>query len=243
MREYYLNILSTGSGHKLLYKVFRQMTNGSRDRTSLIELVQTFSVFFDSKIRTISTNLDSISKQGEGCVCTALESESGDCGVKFCKFQPATESTVRKLICGSSTKTCSLDPVFTQLMKQHTNVLTPPLTKIINASLAASTAPASMKKALATQVLKKTGLNKEELKNYRLVSTLSLVSKLHVRKGSGHPTLPLSSCPQDAGSDTVSVSRLQQCGDCTALHPQRHSGRTRHSTRSLPHSTRVDCGI
>ena len=47
-----------------------------------------------------------------------------------------------------------------------TDALTPHLTKIINASLAADTVPAFMKKALVTPVLKKTGLNKEELKNY-----------------------------------------------------------------------------
>ena len=53
--EYYLNTLSTYSDHKLLCDLFRQMTAGSRDRTSpshtsLIELMQKFSVFFDFKI-------------------------------------------------------------------------------------------------------------------------------------------------------------------------------------------------
>ena len=75
-------------------------------------------------------------------------------------------------------KTCSSDPVPTQLIKLHTDAVTPHLTEIINESLAASTVPASMKKALVTPVLKKTGLNKEELQKYRPVSHLSLISKL-----------------------------------------------------------------
>ena len=32
-REYYLNILSTNSDHKVLYNIFRQMTSGNRDQT------------------------------------------------------------------------------------------------------------------------------------------------------------------------------------------------------------------
>ena len=70
-----------------------------------------------------------------------------------------------------------MDPVPIQLIKQRTDALTPHLTKIINASLAAGTVPASMKKALMTPLLNKVSLNKEELKNYRLVSNL-FISKL-----------------------------------------------------------------
>jgi len=57
-------------------------------------------------------------------------------------------------------------------------VLLPYLTGMVNASLREGRLPSSQKHAVVTPLLKKSGLDPEELKNYRPVSNLTFVSKL-----------------------------------------------------------------
>jgi len=52
------------------------------------------------------------------------------------------------------------------------------VTAMINASLRAGRLPPSQKHAVVTPLLKKTGVNAEERKNYRPVSNLTFLSKL-----------------------------------------------------------------
>ena len=71
-----------------------------------------------------------------------------------------------------------LDPVPTWLMKDHLESLLPSITNIINLSFTTGTFPDSMKSAIVTPLLKKTGLDPNNLKNFRPISNLSFVSKL-----------------------------------------------------------------
>ena len=52
------------------------------------------------------------------------------------------------------------------------------MTSIVNKSLAESTVPAAYKRAIVRPLLKKSGLDKDCLKNYRPVSNLSFMSKI-----------------------------------------------------------------
>ena len=56
--------------------------------------------------------------------------------------------------------------------------LSPIVTSIVNASLNHAIVPLSLKTALIRPLLKKSGLDKEVLKNYRPVSNLSFISKV-----------------------------------------------------------------
>ena len=93
-------------------------------------------------------------------------------------LKPATHEEIRKLIIASPTKSCSLDPIPTFLLKDCIDVFLPIITGIINASLASSSVPSSFKKAVVTPLLKKASLDQDQLTNYRPVSNLSFVSKL-----------------------------------------------------------------
>ena len=75
-------------------------------------------------------------------------------------------------------KSFSLDPFPTWLLKNSIDEVLPTLTHLINASLAESSMPSSLKDAIVTPLLKKPALEPEELKNYRPVSNLPYVSKL-----------------------------------------------------------------
>ena len=78
----------------------------------------------------------------------------------------------------SPTNSCALDPIPAFLVKEMVDVLLPYVTAMINTSLREGRLPSSHKHAVITPLLKKPGLDAEELKNYRPVSNLTFVSKL-----------------------------------------------------------------
>ena len=85
---------------------------------------------------------------------------------------------VVKCIKESPTKTCSSDPWPTFLVKRCIDILFPSLTKLVTLSLQKGAFPKPFIAAIVTPHIKKTSLSKENLKNYRLVSRLSFLSKL-----------------------------------------------------------------
>ena len=78
----------------------------------------------------------------------------------------------------SPSKSCELDPLPSWLLKECVDELSPIVTSIVNASLNHAIVPLSLKTALIRPLLKKSGLDKEVLKNYRPVSNLSFISKV-----------------------------------------------------------------
>ncbi len=93
-------------------------------------------------------------------------------------FSSVSVDDVRKTIMQSPTKSCSLDPWPTFLVKDCLDILVKPLTQIINMSLSEGVFPDQFKSAIVTPLIKKPSLDKSVLKNYRPVSGLNFVSKL-----------------------------------------------------------------
>ena len=96
----------------------------------------------------------------------------------FSSIQVVTDTKVLKFIKESPSKTCSLDPCPTHIVKQCIDILLPSLTKLVNLSLKNGIFPNPFKQAIVTPLLKKSTLSKEDLKSYRPVSGLSFLSKL-----------------------------------------------------------------
>ena len=96
----------------------------------------------------------------------------------FSSFQVVTDTEVLKFIKESPSKTCSLDPCPTHIVKQCIDILLPSLTKLVNLSLKNGIFPNPFKQAIVTPLLKKSTLSKEDFKSYRPVSSLSFLSKL-----------------------------------------------------------------
>ena len=73
-----------------------------------------------------------------------------------------------------------IDTITGPLLKCNVNTLAPVLTRIVNSSIETSIyiVPSVMKHAAVTPLLKKTGLDLEQMTNYRPISNLSFVSKL-----------------------------------------------------------------
>ena len=67
------------------------------------------------------------------------------------------------------------DPIPTSLRKQCLSDLVSLVTVIVNASLSADIVPQQFKQALVTPLLKKPGLDSNDMKNFRPVSNLPFI--------------------------------------------------------------------
>ena len=70
-----------------------------------------------------------------------------------------------------------LDPIPTALPKECISDLVTLITAIVNASLSTGTVPLQFKRAVVTPLLKKPGLDCNDLKHFRPVANLSFISK------------------------------------------------------------------
>ena len=89
-----------------------------------------------------------------------------------------TVNEVEKLLASVLNKTCQLDPAPTWLVKEMRELLAPFVALLFNKSLDTGCFPAEFKQAVVRPLLKKSGLDTTEMKNYRPVSNLSFISKL-----------------------------------------------------------------
>ena len=94
------------------------------------------------------------------------------------EFSEVTENDVRECILSAASKTCALDSIRTNVLKSCIDELIPSITFIMNESLRNGVVPDIFKVALVKPLLKKSNLDKENLKNYRPVSNLPFLSKI-----------------------------------------------------------------
>jgi len=95
-------------------------------------------------------------------------------------LSPVTTDEVNRLISEAPNKTCQLDPVPTWLLKKNARTA-----GSINHCVMLITGcfPSEFKLAIVRPLLKKSGLDATDLKNYRPVSSLSFLSTLLDREG------------------------------------------------------------
>jgi len=122
------------------------------------KLVEQFSDYFYEKVCKIRRSL------GEH------ESKPDDAsfeGEKMMTFEEVSNGEITELITSSSNKSCELAPLPTSLLKSTLQATGPFITEVINKSLKTGTFPCLYKKALVRPLLKKPGLDTNDLKNYR----------------------------------------------------------------------------
>ena len=141
------------------------------EHASTEELANRFAVFFTDKVCKIRDELPDLSRHQLNLPTPALT-----CSLNV--FSAVTEREFRKIIAKSPTKSCSLDPAPTWMVKDSVDELIPMVTILVNLSLQSANMPDSMKQALVTPLLKKDDLDPEVLTNYRPVSNLSFLSKV-----------------------------------------------------------------
>ena len=133
-----------------------------------------FAEFFKEKISKIRAEF-----RPPTCVQLATDEVSLISDINQLRtFHPASESEIQHIIQQAPSKSCSLDPVPTWLVKDSLPELLPVITAVVNKSLSSVTVPSSFKDAIVKPLLKKPSLELNELKNYRPVSNLPFVSKI-----------------------------------------------------------------
>ena len=156
--------------HIFISLLHKQRDNSLPSRESPEILANDFVTFFSDKIKAITESFP----QEEQCSTNPSTPDFDPLDA----FQPVTHDDLEKLINSGNSKCCHLDPIPTDLLKECLDSLLSPLVRIINTFLEACIVPSSFKAATVTPLLKKAGLDQEEMKNYRPVSNLPYVSKL-----------------------------------------------------------------
>ena len=125
---------------------------------SEMDLANRFASYFHDKISVIRENLDTAASTELSV--TMQES----CSVVFDTFSEVSNETIRKVIMNSPTKSNSLDPIPTFLLKTCVDSLVPIITRFVNTSLLSGIVPDQLKTSCVAPILKKPKLNHEELK-------------------------------------------------------------------------------
>ena len=93
-------------------------------------------------------------------------------------FHAVDSNTVKTIVMKSAPKSCSLDPIPSDLLQQHIDDIIDVMTNLINASLRDGVVPPAFKTAAITPLIKKPSLDPNNLKNFRPVSNLPFISKI-----------------------------------------------------------------
>ena len=139
------------------------------------ELCSRMATFFTKKILTIHEGLAELQNESSQPDPDEEFQHSNYCFENFSTF---TEEEVCKIIRQSATKSCCLDPIPTQMVKECLDILLPLITRIINQSFSTASVPKHLKLAAVTPILKKANLNADLMKNFRPISNLPFLSKV-----------------------------------------------------------------
>ena len=171
--------MESATSTKELFKVCNNLLNRTNENILPThkcgtELANRFVNYFGDKIKSIRQDLENSSNTPNGTINVISDFD----GVPLKEFRIVHQEEVRKIISSSPSKSCSLDPIPTSILKLCLDELTPVLTLIVNTSLEFAEYSPELKRAFILPLLKKTILDCEILKNFRPVSNLSFLSKL-----------------------------------------------------------------
>ena len=124
--------------------------------------------------------IQSVSLDATEKLCSTVNRHSSHCSSSVTAFRGVDMDSLRELVLRAPTKSCLLDPVLTNILKDCLDELLPVLSTTINLQLESGFFPDIWKESVVTPLLKKQGLDLV-FKNIRPISNLSFVSKLAER--------------------------------------------------------------
>ena len=109
---------------------------------------------------------------------SVLDMYQSNVSCSLSEFFQLSVDDVTKVINGFAAKHCTLDSVPTWFLKNNSEIFINVITRIANLSLSTGVFPGTLKHDITGTLIKKPSLDRNTLKNYRPVSTLSFYSKL-----------------------------------------------------------------
>ena len=182
--EYYQNQLSRCDGdHKRTFMFLNNLLGRTSNpemptSSSSSDLASRFSAFFSDKITRIRGEIGVVAVDSEFSLTFPLHFTRSS---SLSHFRPVTEADVLKYIRASRRTCCSLDPIDVSKLGGVFELAAPALAAIMNSSFEEGHFVASEKRGLIRPHLKKSGLDKDNLSNYRPVTNLSYLSKIMER--------------------------------------------------------------
>ena len=121
------------------------------------------------------------------------------CNELLSDFMPVTPAEVSKLLQSMSNKSSQLDYIPTSLLKSCADIFSILISHLANLSFTQATFPSKFKLALISPLLKKPGLPKSELSDFRPISNLNTIGKILERLALArlfpHISISPSFCP------------------------------------------------
>ena len=181
-QAYYETELSTGD-QKACFQVINKMVGTSKtalpDAMNKRELCNDFSMFFAEKIEKIQIQ---IRKQLESLEITrptpAQHLDITHVDSKLDHLAMTTSDELRRIIEQCPNKTCSLDPMPTELLKKTLGVHLPRVVARVNKSFNEGLFPKCLRTSLVKPIIKKEGLDANQFSNYRPVSNIPFCAKI-----------------------------------------------------------------
>lgn len=177
--NFYSTLISNASSNsKVLFKMIDRFLHRKLEKrlpycVSLAELADRFAIFFMEKIDSLRNDLPVVDFPNY-----FHEIDNPILSWRRVNFSPATLDELSHMARHIGRKSCSLDPLPSNVFLSQLDLLLPVLYDTVNRSSESSIFPHSLKSAVVTPLLKKASLNHEVLRNYRPVSNLNVVSKI-----------------------------------------------------------------
>ena len=177
-------MINEASDKKEVWKICNSLLNKTKNTTlplhdDNMELANRFNDFFIDKVKTIRSTI-------ENTKTVVNTSYMPNCDHYLSSIPPATTSSLLKIIKSSPSKSCCLDPIPNDILKQCVNSLIVPITTIVNASLSSGEVPSDLKQAVVKPLHKKATLDQNSLKSYKPVSNLPYLLKILERYVDNH---------------------------------------------------------
>ena len=141
-------------------------------------MASVMNTFFIDKIDNIRAEFPLLEANLPSCSFLSMDSIMSMCHTSLYNFDPVTDTELLKIISCMHKTTCSSAPFPTRLLMSHIHAIVPILQHIVNLCLTTGDFHISCKSSLVIPLIKKPGLGREMLKNYRPVSNLSFYPKL-----------------------------------------------------------------
>jgi hypothetical protein len=179
--SFYKERLSAAAGdQKALWRISKDLLHND-DRPPDVSppeaklLCDGFSTFFVDKLNLIA---GTISTRLQGMAAYRLQPTCRKSPTLMDSLSEVTAEEVSRLIAALPAKTSTLDFMPISLMKSCADVMAPVIAGLANRSFQTGTFPSSLKHGRVTPLLKKPGLDKTVMANYRPITNLSTLSKL-----------------------------------------------------------------
>lgn len=137
-------------------------------------LASGFSQYFTDKLERIHESIASCLRQSSEPAFHGRRHT----GPTLSQLRPTTAAEVRKVLMSTQLKPSPVDVLPTSLLRSSVDIFAPVFAHIANLSFAQCRFPAAFKTAQVLPLLKKPGMDKDQMSSYRPISNLTTVSKV-----------------------------------------------------------------